>query len=56
MRPRIARRLRVLDRELLQRTLRRYLSPPQLDALEVRRELLVTLFDEQVASKGAAVL
>jgi hypothetical protein len=50
-------RLRELNRALLQRTLAKYLSSQQLDALEVRRELLVKHFDEQIARKGdAAVL
>jgi hypothetical protein len=49
-------RLRALDRERLQQTLGRYLSPPQLDALDVRRQLLVRHFDELVASKGEAAV
>jgi hypothetical protein len=49
-------RLRVLNRELFQRTLGKYLSSKQLDALEVRRELLVKHFDEQIARKGEAAV
>lgn len=49
-------RLRLLNRELLQRTLGKYLSSQQLDALEVRRELLVKQFDEQIARKGEAAV
>ena len=45
-------RLRELNRELLQQTLGRYLSSQQLDALDVRRALLVRHFDDQIASKG----
>jgi hypothetical protein len=49
-------RLRELNRELLQQTLRKYLSSQQIDALEVRRALLVRHFDDQIASKGEAVV
>jgi hypothetical protein len=49
-------RLRVLNRELFQRTLGKYLSSEQLDALEARRELLVKHFDEQIARKGEAAV
>jgi len=52
----LLRRLRELNREQLQRTLGQYLSSEQLDALEVRRELIVKHFDEQVASKGEAAV
>jgi hypothetical protein len=49
--------LRTLNKELLQQALGRYLSSRQLDALEVRRALLVSHFDHQIESKGdAAVL
>jgi hypothetical protein len=47
-------RLRALNTELLQQALRRYLSSQQLDALEVRRALLVRHFDHQIESKGEA--
>lgn len=50
----VLRRLRALNNELLQQTLRRYLSTQQLDALEVRRVLLVTHFDRLIESKGEA--
>jgi hypothetical protein len=45
-------RLRELNRRRLQQTLERYLSPQQLDALEVRRALLVKHFDDQIRSRG----
>ncbi len=48
--------LRAMDRELLQRTLGKYLSSQQLDALEVRRSLLVRHFDAQIANKGEAAV
>lgn len=48
--------LRVLNRELVQRTLSKYLSSQQLDALDVRRQLLVKHFDEQIARKGEAAV
>jgi hypothetical protein len=34
----------------------KYLSPQQLDALEVRRSLLVRHFDELIAGKGEAAV
>ena len=49
-------RLRELNREQFQRTLGRYLSPQQLDALEVRRALLVRHFNDLIASKGEAAV
>jgi len=49
-------RLRELNREQLQRTLGKYLSSQQLDALEVRRVLLVRHFNDQIASKGEAAV
>ena len=49
-------RLRDMDREVLQRILGKYLSSQQLDALEVRRALLVKHFDAQIASKGEAAV
>ena len=45
-------KLRKLTKEVFQQTLTKYLSPEQLDALEFRRALLVTYFDEQIARKG----
>jgi hypothetical protein len=47
-------RLRALNRERLQQALRRYLSSQQLDALEVRRALLVSHFDHRIESQGEA--
>jgi hypothetical protein len=47
-------RLRALNKDLLQQMLKRYLSSQQLDALEVRRALLVKHFDHQIESKGEA--
>lgn len=49
-------RLRELNRELLQQALRKYLSSQQIDALEVRRALLVRHFDDQIVTKGEAVV
>ena len=50
-------RLRALNKEQLQQALRKYLSSQQLDALEVRRGLLVRHFDRRIKSKSdAAVL
>ena len=49
-------RLRRLNREQLQQALQRYLSSQQLDALEVRRVLLVRHFDHRIASKGEAAV
>lgn len=45
-------RLTKLNREQLQKGLGQYLSSDQLDALEVRRGLLVRHFEEQIASRG----
>ena len=45
-------KLRELNKEVFQQKLMKYLSPEQLDALEFRRALLVTHFDEQIARKG----
>ena len=45
-------KLRELNREQFQRTLGRYLSSQQLDALDVRRALLVKHFGDQIASNG----
>jgi hypothetical protein len=47
-------RLRALNRESFQRTLGKYLSSQQLDALDVRRGLLIKHFDEQIAQRGEA--
>ena len=52
MRPYHLRRLRELNRNDLQRLLAKYLSLPQLDALEARRAILVKHYDEQVATRG----
>ena len=49
-------RLRELNRERLAQTLEGYLSLQQLDALEVRRALLVRHFDRLIGSKGEAVV
>ncbi len=52
----LLRRLRDLNRKRLQEMLGKYLSSEQLDSLEVRRLLLVTHFDEQIARKGEAAV
>jgi hypothetical protein len=49
-------RLRELNRLRLQQRLERYLSSQQLDALEVRRTLLVKHFDGQIKSHGEGVV
>jgi hypothetical protein len=49
-------RLRALDRPRLQQTLGRYLSSQQLDALELRRALLVKHFDGQIRLHGEGVV
>ena len=43
-----------MNKELLQSALKRYLSSQQLDALDVRRALLVRHFDHLIESKGQA--
>ena len=45
-------RLQALNKERLQQALGRYLSPQQLDALEIRRVLLVKHFAHQIESRG----
>jgi hypothetical protein len=45
-------RLRALNKERLQQSLGRYLSSQQLDALDVRRMLLLGHFDHQIESRG----
>jgi len=47
-------RLRILNKALLYQALERYLSARQLDALEVRRVLLVRHFDHQIERRGEA--
>jgi hypothetical protein len=49
-------RLRGLNRERLRRILGKYVSSEQLDALEVRRQLLVRHFDQQIARRGEAAV
>jgi hypothetical protein len=48
--------LRGLTRERVQRLLGLYLSAEQLDALEIRRQLLVKHFDDRIASQGEAAV
>jgi hypothetical protein len=45
-------KLRGLTRETFEQRLATLLSPPQLDALDARRVLLVKHFDEQIARRG----
>jgi hypothetical protein len=45
-----------LNREELRHALRRYLSAKQLDALEIRRVLLLKHFDHLIESKGQAAV
>ena len=49
-------RLRELTRPRLQQTLERYVSSQQLDALEVRRALLVKHFDDRIESHGEGIV
>jgi hypothetical protein len=49
-------RLRTLDGPRLRQTLERYLSSQQLDALEVRRGLLVRHFDDQIKRHGEGLV
>jgi hypothetical protein len=49
-------RLRQLNRLRLEQTLVRYLSSQQLDALDVRRALLVKHFDDQIKIHGEGVV
>jgi hypothetical protein len=49
-------RLRELNRPRLQQTLERYLSSQQLDALDMRRALLVKHFDEKIKSHGEGLV
>jgi hypothetical protein len=49
-------RLRELTRPALQSALERYLSPEQLEALEVRRALLVKHFDAEIQRRGEGVV
>ena len=49
-------RLRDLNRELFARTLMKYLSSQQLEALEVRRTLIVRHFEALIASRGEAAV
>lgn len=52
----LLRRLRGLNRNLLQNALASYLSAERLDALEARRVLLVKHFDALIARKGEAAV
>lgn len=52
----VLRRLRGLNKEMLKQRLEQYLSPEQLEALEVRRQLLVKHFDDQIAKKGESAV
>lgn len=49
-------RLRELNRDALQQRVGRFLTPEQVDALEVRRVLIVTHFDELIATKGEGMV
>ena len=48
--------LRDLNRQVMERTLGKYLSSQQLEALEVRRHLIVKHFDALIARQGEAVV
>jgi len=48
----LLRKLQELNKEAFLQKLGKYLSPEQLDALEVRRTLIVKRFQELIASKG----
>lgn len=49
-------KLRALNRDRLQRTLARYLSAEQAEALDARRGLLVRHFDDQITRNGEAAV
>jgi hypothetical protein len=49
-------KLRELNRDALQQRVGRFLTPEQVDALELRRVLIVTHFDEQIANKGEGIV
>jgi hypothetical protein len=49
-------KLRELTRDVLQPVLGKYLSAAQLDALDVRRALLVKHFDNQIARNGESAV
>jgi hypothetical protein len=49
---RVLARLRELNDKVLKRRLGRFLTSEQVDALDVRRILIVKHFDEQIARKG----
>lgn len=48
--------LRALSREAIGRRIGRWLERPRIDAVLVRRDLIVRLFDNQVAAKGEAAV
>jgi hypothetical protein len=44
--------LRGLTPDLLQKTLRRWLNKPEIEAVLARRDLIVRHFDEKIAARG----
>ncbi len=52
----LLRKLRQLNKEAFKQKLGKYLSSEQLDALEIRRQLLVKHFDELIATKGESAV
>lgn len=52
----LLRGLRELNRDDLQRILGKYLSLPQLDALEARRAILVRHYDEEIRTRGESAV
>ena len=52
----LLRKLREVDRDLLQGALGKYLTAQQLDALETRRALLVRHFDDAIARNGESAV
>jgi hypothetical protein len=52
----VLRRLRELNRPQLRQALGRFLSSQQVDAVEVRRAVLVKHFDHLIATKGEAAV
>jgi hypothetical protein len=48
--------LRMLNNDALRLKLGKYLSTEQIEALEVRRELIVKHFAEQIANKGESAV
>ena len=53
---RLLQNLRQLSKEQLQQYLKRWLTPPEIDGILARRDLIVKFFDGEVAKKGEAAV